>query len=166
MMFNAEFVLLPGENQSYGGMLCVDLIPQSSWFRNVRSAVAPATWRALRNRVYVRAGNRCELCGSNSRLDAHERFSYDVPTCTQRLERLIAICQLCHLVSHFGLATLQGKDEIAIGHLERVRGWDDAQVEHHIDSAFHLWEQRNHIRWKIDLSIIANAGYALKADAG
>jgi hypothetical protein len=34
--------LLPGEDRSYGEGLFVDLIPQTSWFRNVRAAVDPA----------------------------------------------------------------------------------------------------------------------------
>jgi hypothetical protein len=161
--FDAESVLLPGENRSYGGPLRVDLIPRSSWFRNVRSAVSAATWRALRSRVYARAGDACELCGSHDRLDAHERFSYDASAGTQRLERLVAVCGACHLVSHFGLAAIHGKDEIAIDHLKRVRGWDDARAERHIDFAFDLWERRSQIGWSIDLSIIIAAGYALRA---
>jgi hypothetical protein len=159
----SETVVLPGEDRSYGGPLCVDLIPSTSWFRNVRSAITSTSWRALRNRVYDRADNRCELCGSGDRLDTHERFSYDFQTGVQRLERLVAVCGLCHLVSHFGFAAIQGNDDMAVDHLARIRGWDDSQVERHIDDAFRSWEQRSLIRWILDLAIVSDAGYAVKS---
>ena len=62
-----------GEDRQFGAGLFVDLIPQSCWFTNVRSCVAPADWHRLRKMVYRRAGQQCEICGSKVRLEAHER---------------------------------------------------------------------------------------------
>jgi hypothetical protein len=44
--------ILLGEDRSFGAGLFVDLIPQTSWFTNVRAAVDPADWDQLRLMVY------------------------------------------------------------------------------------------------------------------
>ncbi|EQD31721.1 hypothetical protein B2A_13732, partial [mine drainage metagenome] len=70
--------VLPGEERGFGGnTLFVDLVPQTAWFTNVRSAVSRGDWDRLRKHVYVRAGNKCEVCGASGRLEAHERWEYD-----------------------------------------------------------------------------------------
>lgn len=54
---------LPGEDRSFGQGLFVDPIPETSWYVNVRSAVAARDWYRIRQMVYRRAGHRCEACG-------------------------------------------------------------------------------------------------------
>ncbi len=55
-------------------------------------------WRSRRNRVLLRAGNRCELCFASERLDAHhktyERYGQEL------LSDLIALCRTCHERHH------------------------------------------------------------------
>ena len=55
-------------------------------------------WRALRNRVLIQAGNRCQVCGkTNLQLDVHhtsyERYG------GEQLSDLIVLCRSCH--QHF-----------------------------------------------------------------
>jgi hypothetical protein len=156
--------LLPGEDRSYGEGLFVDLIPQTSWFRNARAAVDPADWDRLRRMVYRRAGHRCEACGaSGSQLEAHERFTYDTQPGLQRLVRLICLCTACHRVTHFGRTMLGGDaaGQAALDHLQAVTGMNDAETEQHICGAFDRWERRSEVSWRVDLSLITNAGIRL-----
>ncbi len=154
--------VLPGEDRAYGAGLFVDLIPQTSWFQNVRAAVAPADWDQLRRMVYRRARYRCEACGiSGVRLEAHERFTYDARAGVQRLVRLLCLCEWCHIATHMGMAGVRGVQDLAFGHLTAVTGMTEEQAEEHVDAAFARWAQRSRIAWRVDLSIIAAAGLRL-----
>ncbi len=55
-------------------------------------------WRSRRNRVLLRAGNRCELCGTRERLDVHHR-TYERYG-EEQLGDLIALCRSCHQRFH------------------------------------------------------------------
>ena len=159
--------VLPGEDRSYGAGLFVDLIPETSWFTNVRSAVDPADWDRLRRHVYRRAGHRCEACGAaRCRLEAHERFTYDAQTGIQRLVRLVCLCDWCHTATHMGMAGVRGVRTEAIAHLMAVTGMSPAEADEHIGEAFARWERRSAIRWHVDLSVIAAAGIRLREPPG
>jgi Domain of unknown function (DUF5710) len=157
---------LPGEDRGFGAGLFVDLIPGTSWFSNVRSAVSPRDWERLRRMVYRRAGNRCEACGSHPDqpaalfMEAHERFAYDTRTGVQKLRRLICLCTACHATTHFGFTSLGGEAEAqaALGHLQFVTGMNRVQAERHVHDAFALWEHRSAIPWRVDLSMITALG--------
>jgi hypothetical protein len=161
--------VLPGEDRSYGAGLFVDLIPRTSWFRNVRAAVDPADWDRLRRMVYRRAGLRCEACGARRvQLEAHERFIYDTRAGIQRLVRLICLCTACHQVTHFGHTRLLGDAaaQAAINHLQTVTGMTAGETERHIRDAFALWERRSRTPWRVDLSMISGAGIRLRTAPG
>jgi hypothetical protein len=159
--------VLPGEDRSYGGGLFVDLIPETSWFTNVRSGVDPGDWDRLRRHVYRRAGHRCEACGATRcRLEAHERFTYDAQTGIQRLVRLVCLCDWCHTATHMGMAGVRGLRTEAIAHLMAVTGMGPGEAHEHIDEAFARWERRSAIRWHVDLSVIASAGIRLRQPPG
>ncbi len=154
----------PGEDRAWGGArLFVDLVPSSCWFTNVRSAVDPADWDALRRHVYRRAGNRCEICGASGRLEAHERWAYDAGRCVQALKRLIALCPNCHAATHFGLAQIRGLKGQALAHLQRVNRWTRAQAVAHVEDAFRIWEEQSRHDWTLDLSLLERAGIRVRA---
>jgi hypothetical protein len=159
--------LLPGEDRSLGNGLFVDLVPSSCWFTNVRSCVAPADWERLRRMILTRAGHRCEVCGAEENrsasvwLEAHERWTFDAGTRVQRLGRLICLCTPCHTVTHFGLASVRGREQEAFAHLVAVTGMTGTQARQHVDRAFHLWQTRSRVPWSLDLSILTEAGITL-----
>jgi hypothetical protein len=137
--------------------LSIELIPATSWFTNVRSAVSEAEWKRLRQGCYRKAGYRCEVCGGRGEqwpVEAHEVFEYVLESGghVQRLLRLIALCPLCHKVKHFGLARVNGEQEQAGQHLMRVNGWTRQQAYDHVQAAFALWEERSQQPWTLDLS--------------
>jgi hypothetical protein len=151
----------------------VDLIPSTSWFTNVRSAVSDRDWYRIRKAIYRRAGHRCEACGIRAdkqrgqRLEAHERFVYQVlPEVTsgvQVLRRLICRCSACHQVTHFGHTSLAGEQarQAALAHLMFVTGMDTRQARAHVTGAFWVWDERSQRTWAVDLSVIENAGIAI-----
>jgi hypothetical protein len=159
--------LLPGEDRAFGSGLFVDLVPQSCWFTNVRTAVAPPDWDRVRHMVYRRAGDRCEACGrgrdraAGVRMEAHERWYFDDGRQLQVLRRLICLCNLCHGTTHFGLANVQGRAAEALDHLIAVTGASRDLAETHVAEAFDLWQQRSARNWELDLSILTTAGVAL-----
>jgi hypothetical protein len=163
--------VLPGEDRAFGRPgLFVDLIPSTSWFTNVRSAVDRRDWERLRQMVYRRAGYRCEACGCHRdtpaglHMEAHERFSYDLATGMQKLRRLVCLCTACHGTTHFGFAQISGEEQAAMGHLQFVTGMNYNQARRHIAEAFDLWDIRNGTRWQLDLSVISDAGVNLREE--
>ena len=159
---NFEITELVGEDRIYGGNnLFIDLIPKSCWFSNVRTSVKYSDWNRLRKFVYKRVNYKCECCNfdakeNNTSLEAHERWYYDETNKTQKLMRIIALCNLCHLSTHLGYATISGRGDEAINHLIKVRGFTNEEFLNHKKEAFDLWRQRNTIKWNLDLSLITN----------
>lgn len=163
--------VLPGEDRTLGQGLFVDLIPSTSWFRNVRAGVSPRDWERIRQMVYRRAGMRCEACGAAKDkarrrwLECHERWAYRAPagagSGVQSLRRLICLCSDCHACTHWGHLAVTGgpeAEQAAFGHLMSVTGMSAQQAGEHVDAAFHLWTSRSEREWTADLSLITRMG--------
>lgn len=159
-------VLLPGEDRDFGSGLFVDLVPSSCWFTNVRSCVSSRDWDRLRLMIYRRAGYRCEACGGERDsqagvyLEAHERWAF-VTGDVQVLKRLICLCTPCHEVTHFGLATVRGRDGLALAHLMRVNDWHRRTAQDQIDDAFRLWRIRSASDWTLDVTMLTAVGISV-----
>jgi hypothetical protein len=155
--------VLEGEDRTFGQGLYVDMIPSTSWYRNVRSAVSERDWYRVSQMVRRRAGWRCEVCGvgingDRDLLDAHERWRFDQATRVQRLTRLISLCAACHSVTHFGFATISGEAEDALRHLRYVTGMNVHEARRNIETAVATARRRSQVTWTLDLSVIASAG--------
>ena len=161
---NEESLILIGEDRTFGGNeLFVDMIPKTSWFSNVRSLIHPSDWDRVRNHIYNRVNHICECCNNNTkethtRLDAHERWSFDNETKIQKLVRLVALCEFCHQTTHFGLAGIQGKTEEAKTHLNNVRLFTEDECGQHLTNASKLFKERCKVKWEIDITIITSNG--------
>lgn len=159
--------VLPGEDRDFGQGLFVDLVPSSCWFTNVRSCVGGRDWGRLRRMVVERAGHRCEVCHrgkdqeSRRWLEVHERWAYDDQTRIQALRRVICLCTDCHTATHFGLATITGKDVEAFRHLCAVTGLAADESRRQVEAAFELWRARSRFSWELDLGILAEAGITI-----
>ncbi len=157
--------LLPGEDRGFGGNhLFVDLVPQSCWFTNVRSCIDTTSWARLSRLTRERANHRCEICGAMAKpaskvyLEAHERWDYNPTTSTQALRRIITLCTLCHLVTHWGYARVSGREHLARKHFQAVSKMDDHAIDQHVIDAFEVWKRRSQRAWQLDLSILSLAG--------
>lgn len=140
--------------------LTVELVPQPQWGFNLRSELRPKDWDKVRRATYAAAGHKCEICGGVGHkhpVEAHEIWSFDDTRHVQTLTGLIALCPPCHEVKHFGLAVHMGNEARARKHLGKVNGWTPAQVEAHLQSAFHTWRERSKSGWGLDITWIAHA---------
>ncbi len=154
-----------GEDRTFGGdELYIDMIPKTSYFKNVRSLFNDTDWNLIRHHIYERSSHRCECCGVKrfKYLDAHERWIYDYETKTQKLIRIIALCRPCHQATHFGHSKKTKNIDKIKEHLKKVKKIDDIELENHIREAYNIWNDRNKIEWIIDTSIISNSGFEIK----
>src|SRR5438132_594011 len=92
--------------------LTIDLVPRTSWYQNLRTAVGRPEWDRIRRQAYADYGHRCGVCGAAGMLNCHELWAYDDTSHVQRSAGFIALCTLCHHVKHIGHAGIlasQGK---------------------------------------------------------
>jgi hypothetical protein len=134
--------------------LTLDLIPQSAFYRNIRSEVSKTEWDKIRKSTYAKANYVCEICGKKDRLEAHEIFEYDEINNIQKLTGLVALCNLCHSVKHFGLTQLRGKEKEAIDQLMVVNGMTLEETKKYIAKCFVEWQNRSKKAWTLDLSYL------------
>ena len=159
--FDPNFKLV-NENINFGGnKLYIDCIPKSCWFTNVRYCINKDDWDKLRKFIYFRAKYKCECCFQRKKLQAHERWSYNDITKTQKLERIIALCKKCHLTTHYGFACSNGYADVVYNHLKKINNYSSEEANKHIKETYKLYEERSKYEWKLDLSIIENSNISI-----
>ena len=143
--------------------LTIELVPETCWFKNVRSEVTKERWTELRNNCYNKAGHKCEICdstgkkqGFNHNVECHEVWKYDDKNKIQRLEKLIALCPLCHKVKHVGLARVNGEEKLVLKHLMKVNNMTETDAIDYISDSFKLGVERSKYKWKLDISWLDN----------
>jgi hypothetical protein len=139
--------------------LTIELVPSTSWYNNVRSAVPRSTWNKLRKKTYADYGCKCGVCGAEGRLNCHEIWEYDDERYVQRLSGFIALCDMCHHVKHLGRAGILAAEgkldyEKVVEHYMRVNGCDRQAFEEHRATAFRQWRERSRVEWAVDLSLL------------
>ena len=136
--------------------LRIDLIPKTSWYKNLRKQMKQPQWDKLRKKVYKDQGNVCCICGSGGRLNCHESWDYDETHHIQRLTGFHAVCSSCHHLTHFGLAQILARRghlniEAVIEHFMNVNGVRREVFETHKTEAFGLWRERSKHEWRVEL---------------
>lgn len=150
--------------------LTIELVPATCWFSNVRSHVSAADWEKCKRFVRARSGDRCEICGGRGDwwpVECHEIWRYDLPTETQILDGLIALCPLCHQVKHLGHTQMRSKMAFtrAVSHFASVNDYSSREAEDRIIAAFDLWRARSAYDWALDISWLDKTlGIKLKID--
>ena len=138
-------------------ILSVELVPQSSWFTNLRSKLSKEKWDELRRASYRKAGYVCEICGGKGLthpVECHETWEYDDKKLVQKLTGLISLCPLCHKVKHIGLSQMRGEYDICVKHLMVVNKWTLEQARQHIDATVRQWQKHSLDDWTIDISFV------------
>lgn len=132
----------------------VELIPQSAFGSNLRTALPKERWDSLRRECYKKANNRCEICdgvGPKHPVEAHEVWDWNQKEGRQTLIRLIALCPPCHTAKHLGLANIHGRLEEAKLHIREVNNWSGEELQTYLDSVWSEWIRRSAIEWTLDL---------------
>ncbi|TVY10005.1 HNH endonuclease [Paenibacillus cremeus] len=135
----------------------IDLVPETSFYNNLRKVVSKETWDKLRKQTYSKYKVTCGICGAeNVVLDCHEIWEYDETDLIQKLVGLIAICKPCHLIKHHGYANILAQkgelnlDEL-VSHFMKVNNCTKKEYESHRKHAFKEWRERSTKQWTIDL---------------
>lgn len=128
----------------------ISLIPKTSFAKNVRT-MAPEIWPLIRSLTLESAGDRCEICGSDTPpLECHEVWRFHKKV--QRLVKFVALCKACHAAHHLGYAYLTGNEAVAILQLRTVNKWTRRQVDNAYYEALEVNRRRELVEWKIDIS--------------
>lgn len=141
--------------------LTIELVPETCWFSNVRSAVTKAQWNTIRERVSAAAWSVCQICGGvgpKHPVECHEIWFYDDHNLVRRLAGMIALCPDCHGVKHFGFSQIQGKGEQALQHFMKVNDLTREEAEAAIQKSFEVWAKRSKKEWALDISLLGDYG--------
>ena len=144
-----------------GFKLQIELVPNGCWYTNVRSNVTKKQWDIIRKDAYRKAGYHCEICGgvgARHPVECHEVWSYDIPTTIQKLEKLEALCPLCHEVKHFGFASERGFRKRALTRFAKINGICLEEAEEIIHAVFQQWEERSLLNWTLDITLLKKYG--------
>ncbi len=131
-----------------------ELVPDGCWYSNLRSVLKKEQWDIVRKDAYARAKGKCMICGAPcSRLEAHEKWSYNETLAIQKLEDVIAVCPQCHAVIHIGRTQLKGDEKAACEHFMKVNGVSYAEYRKTLGEANTVHARRNRVsEWALDLS--------------
>lgn len=81
---------------------------------------------------------------------------YDADARVQHLLRMVALCPACHGVKHYGRTAATGYESDALGQLCRVNRWSRRRALRYVDQALTEWQKLCEIKWKVDLSVLAD----------
>lgn len=141
--------------------LTIELVPNTSFFNNVRAIVTKSQWDYLKSQVSSKAYNMCEICGDvgpKHPVECHEIWSFDNKNLIQKLEGMIALCPNCHMVKHIGFAEVRGMKVAALHHLRKVNQMTMKEAEAFVAEAFRVWSQRSQKNWTLDISHLEEYG--------
>lgn len=152
--------------------LTIELVPQTSWYSNVRSEVTTQEWDFIRNVCYNRADHKCEICGDTGKnqgfwhnVECHEIWDYNDDTGIQKLTGFIALCPMCHKVKHIGHAMMNGEENLSIKHLKKVNRWSKRRVRKYLEEVKEIFMQRSQFDWELDISFKEGYGVTDELDA-
>ena len=133
-----------------------EMVPDGCWYINLRSILSKKQWDYLKLDAKRRASCKCMICGKKTdRLEAHEKWSYNEKTKTQKLEDIVAVCKDCHSVIHIGRTQLKGDEERAEKHYMEVNNCSYAEYRRNLGKANELHKRLNLVpEWKLDLTYL------------
>lgn len=136
--------------------LIFQLVPEGCWYSNLRSVLTAEQWNYIKKLVKTRSGGRCAICGKRTdRLDAHEEWSYDEKTCTQKLTGIVGVCKDCHAAIHIGRTQLKGNAERAENHYMKVNNCSYAEMRRDLGEANDRHIRLNRVsEWRLDISYL------------
>lgn len=139
--------------------LLVELIPKSAHGVNLRTAGTKAQWEAIKALTIRAACGRCEICSAGPTedhpLETHEVWRWDAATSRQVLVRTIALCWLCHLAKHPGVADKLGLAERMHLHVMRVNKWSPNELVQHTKDSLREWIRLSQVRWTFEPDLAA-----------
>jgi len=150
--------------------IAVDLVPESAWYKNVRSACSEDEWKEVRTAVYKADKYHCRICGNQGKVwpvEAHEVWIYidgeNGQPGIQCLTEIVSVCPECHGAIHIGLAEIKGLGDHAVTRIARLNGWTAGQAEAYVNNQFEAWAEASKLEWVTDISLLTDTyGIATK----
>lgn len=140
--------------------LTIELIPQTSFFKNIRSLVSQTKWNKIKKIVFKKANYKCEICngqGNKHPVECHEIWDYKDGI--QKLKGLIALCPKCHMVKHYGYTQIRGLEHVAIAHIQKINNWTKKETIIYIQQCFKIWRIRSQKHWKLNMEFLKQLNY-------
>lgn len=137
-------------------ILTIELVPETSFYNNLRKMMSQESWDKLRKSIYAKYNHICGICGASGKMNCHEIWEYDDRHHIQHLKGFISLCDLCHHCKHIGYAQIlsnEGKldfDDV-VNHFLKVNKCSMREYEDYIGKMWEQWEERSNHSWKIDL---------------
>ena len=133
-----------------------EFVPDGCWKQNLRTLLPKELWEFLRADAKNKSNNKCAICGkTTNRLEAHEKWSYDVDKGVQKLEDIIAVCKDCHSVLHINRTYLKGDAIKAEDHFMKVNDCSYAEFRKAMGEANDKHKELNKVsEWVLDLSFL------------
>ena len=131
-----------------------ELVPDGCWGYNLRAILSKAQWSFIRKDAIERSNNKCSACGKKAkRLEAHEKWQYDIEKGIVKLIDVVALCSDCHKTVHIGRTQLVGNFDKACEHYQKVNNCSYVQMRKDLGEANALQIERNTVsEWVLDLS--------------
>lgn len=144
-----------GKDEKAALKLTIELVPSTSWWKNLRAKIEKEKWDEVRRSTYAKYDYKCGICGSKGRMNCHELWEYNDVSHVQKLKGFIALCDMCHHVKHIGLVGIlasEGKLDYdgVVQHFMRVNNCTREKFEKHKNKAFEIWEERSKYKWKLE----------------
>ncbi len=143
--------------------LTIELVPQTSFYKNVRSEVTKEIWDRIRREAYRKANYKCEICGGigdKHPVECHEIWEYKIVKHKgiQTLIGFTALCPKCHQVKHYGLSQMRGLEEECLEHLKQVNGISKVKAIDYVDECWEIWRKRSEIEWTVITEYVKENG--------
>lgn len=137
--------------------LGLHLVPESSFFSNLRNTLGPRKWSRLSREIRSKYNFTCQYCGAQEDpgrrwyTHLHEVWQYDEKTGIQKLKGFECICPDCHHVHHWMFSEYKGFDlNHLVAHACKVNHCSRADFERHIAEERVTWKRRSKIKWTLD----------------
>jgi hypothetical protein len=139
--------------------LLIELIPKSAHGVNLRAAGTKTQWKTIKALTVRLACGRCEICSAGPTddhpLETHEVWQWETASSRQVLVRTIALCWLCHLAKHPGMADKLGLAERMHRHVMRVNQWSPDELVRHTKDSLREWIRLSQVRWQFEPDLAA-----------
>ncbi|AOV17828.1 hypothetical protein BJI67_12890 [Acidihalobacter aeolianus] len=153
-----------GDEKIVAPVLSLELVPSTCAGENLRGLLTANDWQKLQKRTAAEAGGVCEICGGTGDkwpVETHEVWGYDDDARVQKLERLQALCPLCHSTKHVGHAAQKGREQEAMKRLAELNQWDAETARKYVDQEMKICRERSRHQWVQDLAVLTEK-YDLK----
>ena len=159
-----NFVLnhLKNEDRTFmNNTLHIELLPSSCWCRDIQYAIKKHDRPRVLDFVLGRENRRCEICkvkDIKKSFYMHGRWDFDMSTNTQKLVRLMCLCNQCYDSTHYGMSYVKGRSKAAGLHYQNIHNISKVDFKDIKKEAYNKQKVLNNVKWTLDLSLLSDNG--------